>query len=161
MADLDIKGFFDNIDHEQMMKILQDRWLAETQPRIVFERYADDIVIHTRSREQSDFILDKKKVRLAEYSLEVHPEKTKTVYCYRTARFYKEGKGMSGSFDFLGFTFKPRLCAKPNGEKFWGFRPAISSKSKDSSGTCTDDPRMDQLLWEITYIRVAMGVQVP
>lgn len=143
VVDLDIKGFFDNIDHEQMMKILRkytnqksvllycerwlkatvcnqagelvarskgtpqggvispllanlylheafDRWMEETQPRIVFERYADDIVIHTRSREQSDFILDKIKVRLVEYSLEVHPEKTKTVYCYRTARFYKE-----------------------------------------------------------------------
>ena len=34
------------------------------------------------------------------------------------------------SFDFLGFTFKPRLCEKPNGEKFWGFRPAISMKSQ-------------------------------
>jgi hypothetical protein len=107
-----------------------DQWLADTQPRIVFERYADDIVIHTRSIEQSNFILDKLKARLAEYSLEIHPDKTKTVYCYRTARFYKEDKKMPGSFDFLGFTFKPRLCEKSNGEKFWGFRPAISKKSR-------------------------------
>ncbi len=87
-----------------------DRWMGETQPRIVFERYVDDIVIHTRSREQSDFILDKIKTRLAEYSLEVHAEKTITVYCYRTARFNKEGKGMPGSFDFLFFTLKTGDC---------------------------------------------------
>jgi RNA-directed DNA polymerase len=182
VVDLDIKGFFDNIDHGQMMNILQkhtsqkhillycerwlkapvykqdgevqartkgtpqggvispllanlylheafDQWLADTQPRIVFERYADDIVIHTRSREQSSFILDKLKARLAEYSLEIHPEKTKVVYCYRTARFFKESKDMPVSFDFLGFTFKPRLCERSDGQKFWGFRPAISKKS--------------------------------
>ena len=183
VVDLDIKGFFDNIDHGQMMSILRkhtdqkhvllycerwlkapvrrqngelqsrnkgtpqggvlspllanlylheafDQWLADTQPRIVFERYADDIVIHTRSMEQSCFILDKLKARLKEYSLEVHPEKTRIVYCYRTARFYKERKDIPVSFDFLGFTFKPRLCEKSNGEKFWGYRPAISMKSQ-------------------------------
>ncbi|MEI9479775.1 MAG: group II intron reverse transcriptase/maturase [Deltaproteobacteria bacterium] len=183
VVDLDIKGFFDNIDHGQMMRILQkytsqkqillycerwlkapvykqdgelqarskgtpqggvispllanlylhdafDQWLADTQPRIVFERYADDIVIHTRSIEQSNFILDKLKARLAEYSLEIHPDKTKIVYCYRTARFFKEGKEIPVSFDFLGFTFKPRICEKSDGEKFWGFRPAISKKSE-------------------------------
>lgn len=182
-VDLDIKSFFDSIDHGQMMAILRkhtsqrhillycerwlkapvqkqsgelqvrdkgtpqggvispllanlylheafDQWMAETQPRIVFERYADDIVIHTRSMEQSYFILDKLKKRLKEYGLEINTEKTKIVYCYRTARFHKEGKNIPVSFDFLGFTFKPRLCAKSNGEKFWGFRPAISKKSE-------------------------------
>jgi len=183
VVDVDIKGFFDNIDQGQMMRILRkhtsqrhillycerwlkapiqkrdgslqtrekgtpqggvispllanmyldivfDKWMALTQPRIVFERYADDIVIHTRSIEQSNFILDKLKVRLQQYSLELHPEKTRIVYCYRTARFYKEDKSIPVSFDFLGFTFKPRLCGKLNGEKFWGFRPAISKKSQ-------------------------------
>jgi RNA-directed DNA polymerase len=183
VVDLDIQGFFDNIDHAQMMEILRkhtsqkqillycerwlkapvqsqdgelqvrgkgtpqggvispllanlylheafDQWLSETQPRIVFERYADDIVIHTRSIEQSNFILDKLKARLKQYSLEVHPEKTKIVYCYQPVRFNKEAKNLPVSFDFLGFTFKPRLCAKSNGEVFWGYRPAISRKSE-------------------------------
>lgn len=183
VIDLDIKGFFDNINHEQMMGILRkytnqkqillycerwlkapvqkqdwelqtrskgtpqggvispllanlylheafDQWLSTTQPHVVFERYADDIVIHTRSKEQSNFILDKLKARLKEYTLEVHPEKTKIVYCSRAARFFKESKEIPVSFDFLGFTFKPRVCLKSNGEKFWGFRPAISKKSE-------------------------------
>lgn len=183
VVDLDIKGFFDNIDHEQMMGILRkhtgkrhillycerwlrapiqdrignlqerskgtpqggvispllanlylhevfDSWMATTQPRIVFERYADDIVIHTRSLEQSHFILDKLTIRMKRYGLELHPEKTRIVYCYRTARFHKESKRIPVSFDFLGFTFKPRQCKKSNGETFWGFRPAISKKSE-------------------------------
>ncbi|HOT55281.1 MAG TPA: reverse transcriptase domain-containing protein [Bacteroidales bacterium] len=138
-----------------------DWWMAETQPRIAFERYADDIVIHTRSREQSDFILDKIKVRLAEYSLEVHPEKTKTVYCYRTARFYKGGKDMPVSFDFLGFTFKPRLCAKPNGEKFWGFRPAISSKSrKKIIGKLRELAIQNWVFWDIQKIAAALAPMI-
>ncbi len=103
--------------------------MALTQPRIVFERYADDIIIHTRSLEQSHFILDKLKIRMKGYGLEIHPEKTRIVYCYRTARYHKEGKHIPVSFDFLGFTFKPRQCKKSNGETFWGFRPAISRKS--------------------------------
>lgn len=74
--------------------------------------------------------MDKLKDRFKQYSLEVHPEKTRIVYCYRTARFFKENKNIPVSFDFLGFTFKPRLCEKSNGEKFWGFRPAISKESE-------------------------------
>ncbi len=184
VVDLDIKGFFDNINHEQMMKILRkytskrhillycerwlkapiqrrngtkekrekgtpqggvispllanlyldeafDQWITTTQPLIVFERYADDIVIHTRSIKQSNFILEKVKQRLKNYSLEVHPEKTKIVYCYRTARYYKEDKRIPVAFDFLGYTFKPRICLKSDGEKFWGYRPAISKKSEE------------------------------
>jgi RNA-directed DNA polymerase len=100
-----------------------------TQPHIAFERYADDIVIHTRSLEQSNFILDKLKLRMLGFGLELHPEKTRIVYCFRTARMHKESKHIPCSFDFLGFTFKARQCKKANGETFWGFRPAISKKS--------------------------------
>lgn len=50
----------------------------------------DDIVIHTRSVQQSDFIYNRLKSRLAQYALELNEEKTHNVYCYRTARFHKE-----------------------------------------------------------------------
>jgi group II intron reverse transcriptase/maturase len=183
VVDVDIKGFFDNIEHEQMLNMLGklttkkhillycerwlkapmqskdgtlkqrtkgspqggvispllaniylnesfDNWITETQPRIVFERYADDIVIHTRSIEQSKFIHDKLKVRLKQYGLELSESKTKIVYCYRTVRRFKEGKDVPVSFDFLGFTFKPRICQREDGQKFWGYRPAISMKSQ-------------------------------
>ena len=58
-----------------------DSWFSAAQPHVVFERYADDIIIHTRSMEQSKFVLDKVKERLKEYSLELNEEKTKIVYC--------------------------------------------------------------------------------
>jgi hypothetical protein len=97
---------------------------------MVFERYADDIIIHTRSMEQSEFILDKVRARVKQYSLELNEEKTKIVYCYKTSRFYKENKDVPVSFDFLGFTFKPRKCARADEQRFWGFRPSISMKSQ-------------------------------
>ncbi len=96
---------------------------------MVFERYADDIVIHTRSIEQSEFILDKLRARLRQYKLTLNEEKTRIVYCYRTARFYKAPKEIPVSFDFLGFTFKPRRCKRNDGQLFWGFRPAVSVKN--------------------------------
>lgn len=183
VVDVDIKGFFDNIEHEQMLNILRkltgkkhilmycerwlkapmqtkegtlkqrtkgspqggvispllaniylneafDTWISETQPLIVFERYADDIVIHTRSMEQSQFILDKLKERLRQYGLELSESKTKIVNCYRTVRQFKERKSIPVSFDFLGYTFKPRICLKEGGQKFWGYRPSISMKSQ-------------------------------
>jgi hypothetical protein len=107
-----------------------DCWIKETQPHIVFERYADDIIIHTRSMEQSQFMLDKIRAQLKQYSLALNEEKTKIVYCFRTARFFRENKDVPVSFDFLGFTFKPRKCRRDDGQIFWGFRPSISKKSR-------------------------------
>jgi group II intron reverse transcriptase/maturase len=181
VVDIDIKGFFDNLDHELMMTMLRehtkakhhllyiarwlqapkqkpdgsieerekgtpqggvispllanlylhesfDSWMQKEHSNMVYERYADDIVIHTRSKEQSSFIYDKLQRRLGEYHLELSPEKSKIVYCYRTARFHKETT-MPVSFDFLGYTFKPRICEREDKEKFWGYSPGISQKS--------------------------------
>jgi group II intron reverse transcriptase/maturase len=117
VVDIDIKGFFDHIDHEQMMRILRkvtdkrhillycerrlkalvqtddgtkterlegspqggvispllsniflhevfDSWMQQVHSIMVFERYTDDIIIHTRSMEQSEFILDKVRARM-------------------------------------------------------------------------------------------------
>jgi len=182
-VDIDIKGFFDHIDHDHMMRILRkytdkrhilmycerwlkvpaqtedgenrnriegspqggaispllsniflhevlDSWMQQHHSIMVFERYADDIIIHTRSIEQSEFILDKVRERFRQYALELNEQKTKTVYCYRTARFHKESKDVPVSFDFLGFTFKPRKCSRSDGQRFWGFRPSISMKNQ-------------------------------
>ena len=183
VVDVDIKGFFDNIDHKMLLDILGgltqkkhilmycerwlkapkqtdegtqtesvkgspqggvispllaniylnevfDKWISETQPRIVFERYADDIIVHTRSIKQSEFILDKLRARFRQYGLELNESKTKIAYCYRTARQFKEDKDIPVSFDFLGFTFKPRVCQRTDGDKFWGYKPAISVKGQ-------------------------------
>ena len=41
----------------------------------------------------------------------------------------KPQKSIPVSFDFLGFTFKPRRCKRNDGQLFWGFRPAVSVKN--------------------------------
>jgi RNA-directed DNA polymerase len=58
-----------------------DRWMAENHPSIPFERYADDIVVHCRSEAQAQFIRRELEKRLAACRQELHPEKTKIVYC--------------------------------------------------------------------------------
>ena len=107
-----------------------DLWMQNTQPLIVFERYADDIVIHTRSRKQSEFILDRLRSRLHGYGLELNAEKTKMVYCHESRREQQEPSEVSRHFDFLGFTFKPRLYKKQNGHTVWAYIPAISRKNR-------------------------------
>lgn len=178
VIDLDIKGFFDNINHELMMKAVTkhtqekwvlmyverwlnagivtregflsrdkgtpqggvvspllanlylhyafDKWLRINHPTVSFERYADDIVIHCKTRGQAENLLRQVKERLADCSLEVHPVKTKIVYCKRVGR--AENYDIV-SFDFLGFTFKPRRTQSKEGKIFTGFNPGVSSKA--------------------------------
>ena len=58
-----------------------DKWMDEINPRNPFERYADDIVIHCQSKAGAERILTQLKERMQDYELELHPEKTKIVYC--------------------------------------------------------------------------------
>ena len=58
-----------------------DEWMKRNFPRVRFERFADDVLIHCISYSQAEEILEKIQVRLKECKLEVHPDKTKIVYC--------------------------------------------------------------------------------
>lgn len=180
VIDLDIKGFFDNIDHELMMKAVKkhteekwiilyverwlktsviletgeeeirekgtpqggvispilanlylhyaiDKWLEKKYPTVKFERYADDMVLHSKSREEAEELLESIKIRLKECKLELHPEKTKIVYCRDE---WRREETDNISFDFLGYTFKPRRVKSKSGKIFTGFNPAISKKAK-------------------------------
>jgi len=179
VLDMDMKAFFDSIDHELMMRAvekhvpekwirlyirrwleslvelpdgeLQDRtcgtpqggvispllanlylhyafdtWMQRHRPSISFERYADDIICHCRSEEEAQSLLSDLKVRLAECKLQLHPVKTKVVYC-------KDGKRRRNyshtCFDFLGFSFHARTVQDRHGKLFTGFNPAVSRKS--------------------------------
>ena len=75
-------------------------------------------------------MLDKLKIRMREYGLELSESKTKIVYCHRTMHSEKGNNDMPVSFDFLGFTFKPRICQDKEGKRFWGYRAAISKQSQ-------------------------------
>ena len=176
VLDLDIVGFFDNLDHEITMKLLEkhtdskwiilyierwlkapaqledgtlcartkgtpqggvispllanlylhyafDKWMQESYPTIPFERYADDVIVHCRSEKQAHWIHARITERLAEFKLELHPKKTKIVYCKDGKR---KGNYKNEKFDFLGFEFRPRKAKSKYGKYFLGFNPAVS-----------------------------------
>ena len=182
VLDLDIKGFFDNIDHQLMMLAVRkhtdskwlplyierwlkapvqladgtlverdkgspqgsvispllanlflhyvfDEWMRRQYSMIPFERYADDIIVHCRSEKQARFILAMIEKRLLECKLELNPAKTKIVYCKDSNR---QGNYPEGKFDFLGYTFGPRLSKDRWNRYFVNFSPAISAKAAKS-----------------------------
>ncbi len=179
VVDLDIRKFFDSLDHDLVMRAVQrftdcrwvllytkrwlkadvqlqdgtrlareigtpqggvispllaniflhlafDRWMFEETPNIHFERYADDIVVHCRSRKQAEWALMRIKNRLAKCKLQLHPDKTRMVYCKDSRR---SGEWQWQSFDFLGYTFRPRSARSHGGEFFTSFSPAVSQKA--------------------------------
>ena len=103
-----------------------DHWMSRTYPDIRFERYADDVIIHAKSRAQAEHVLEAVRQRLKECHLELHPEKTKIVYCQDEDR---RGQHEHIKFDFLGYTFRPRRAKNRRGKFFVSFLPAISDKA--------------------------------
>jgi RNA-directed DNA polymerase len=177
--DLDIKGFFDNLDHDLMMKAIRfhteekwihiyverwlkaplqledgtlikrdmgtpqggvispllanifmhhafDEWMKRRNSEVRFERFADDILVHCSSQKRAEEVLEEIKNRLKECGLEVHPEKTKIVYCKDEDR---KGSYENESFDYLGYTFRSRMSKNKYGKSFVNFTPAISKEA--------------------------------
>jgi RNA-directed DNA polymerase len=102
-----------------------DRWMAGMFPGCPFERYADDSVIHCGSEKQARLLVAAVAERFRSVGLELHPGKTKVVYCKDGQR---HGTAEHTSFDFLGYRFRARLVQGPRG-LFVGFHPAISNKA--------------------------------
>ncbi|WP_084053435.1 group II intron reverse transcriptase/maturase [Holophaga foetida] len=184
VIDLDIKGFFDNLRHDLMLKAVRhhtdpepglkwiplyverwlkaplqredgtlkertsgtpqggvaspvlanlfmhyafDAWMVREFPKVPFERYADDAVIHCVSLAQAELVLEAVRRRLKDKGLELHPDKTRIVYCKDDRR---GGDHEPCSFDFLGYTFRRRSAKGPAGNLFVGFLPAMSEKAK-------------------------------
>ena len=106
-----------------------DQWMKETYPAIHFERYADDIVVHCRSHQQLEWIKQRIEQRLKLCKLSLNSEKTRIVYCKGS---HHPGDWPCQSFDFLGYTFRPRSARNYRGELFVSFSPAISRKALKS-----------------------------
>jgi RNA-directed DNA polymerase len=178
VIDIDIRAFFDNLDHELTMKAvryhtnekwvilyverwlkapletatgLQDRgkgtpqggvispllanifmhhafddWMRRHHAGVPFERYADDLLAHCKSLKEAEQVLESIRGRMRACGLELHPDKTKIVYCKDEDR---RGHHEHEKFDFLGYTFRPRLSKNRWGKSFVNFSPAISDKA--------------------------------
>lgn len=103
-----------------------DLWMQRTFPLLCFERYADDAIVHCRTEREAQIVVEAIRRRLAKCGLELHPEKTRIVYCKDSNR-REEYEHIS--FDFLGYTFQPREARGRNGKRFTNFLPAISNKA--------------------------------
>jgi len=176
VVEFDIKGLFDNINHELLLRALRkhcdtpwiliyvERWLKAPMrnadgvlnPRscgtpqggvvspilanlflhyafdvwvtkhlrsVRFCRYADDGVVHCKSRKQAEFVLRKIDERFHECGLELHPGKTKIVYCKDINR---QESFANVQFTFLGYTFRPRKAVDKYGRVYTNFSPAVS-----------------------------------
>lgn len=185
VIDMDIKGFFDNIDHGLMIRALRhftkekhiityvkrwlkapvqlkdgtkiqnlekgtpqggvispvlaniflhvafDKWMENHFPNCPFERYADDIIVHTHSETEAIKVLEMIKERMRQCKLELHPEKTGIVFCPSLKR-RKRKQYEQQQFDFLGFTFRPRKVVTKAGKVTMSFQPSVSRKSMRS-----------------------------
>ena len=177
VLEFDIKGLFDNIDFELLMKTVRwhtkekwlllyverwlkapfqkedgtlvertkgtpqggvaspllanlflhwvfDAWMKRNYPWLPFCRYADDGIVHCRSESEARMLKKALEQRFRECELELHPEKTRIVYCENSNR-RKDYPVVS--FDFLGFTFRPRFVKSREGRCFVAFLPGVSN----------------------------------
>src|ERR1700721_3620011 len=101
-----------------------DRWMAKRYPQLPFERFADDAIGHGRTEAEAQEVRAAIAERLRECGLELHPDKTKVVYCKDEdrRRSYPHEK-----FDFFGYTFRPRRSKNRNEKLFINFSPAASA----------------------------------
>lgn len=192
VLEFDIKGLFDNIEHDLLMKAVHkhtanpwiilyiqrwlkapfqmpdgtvinrtkgtpqggvispvlanlflhyafDMWMVRNHPNKPFARYADDAVAHCRSRDEAEKLRTNLEERFAECGLELHPTKTRIIYCKDDDR---RGNYPEVKFDFLGYTFRPRRSKNKYGKHFINFTPAVSSKAQKSMRQTIHDWRM-------------------
>ena len=106
-----------------LMHYAFDLWMSRTFPGVPFERYCDDVVVHCTNQRQAEVVRDAIAERLKECRLELHPVKTRIVYCKDANR---RGSHEHVAFTFLGYEFRARRARGRQGRHFDGFTPAIS-----------------------------------
>lgn len=107
-----------------------DAWMTRKFPDLPWCRYADDGLVHCRTEAEALAVKAALQARLAACGLEMHPDKTKIVYCRDSNRTdaYPNTK-----FDFLGYEFRARGAkARVRNVIFASFSPAVSAKSLKS-----------------------------
>ena len=127
-----------------------DRWMVKHHPDIPFERYADDLLCHCDSEEQTRALKESLERRFAECGLEIHPSKTRIVYCKDDDR---RGHYPNEKFEFLGYCFRARRSKNRWGKFFVNFSPgirnaaakAIRQQIRGWQLRCRIDKRIDDL----------------
>jgi len=105
--------------------------MAKGFPGILWVRYADDGIAHCVSLKQEKYLKRRLQKQFADYGLELNLEKTRIVYCKDDDR---KGNHEHTSFDFLGYTFRPRIAKNKYGKFFVSFLPAMGKKQRKPYG---------------------------
>ena len=101
-----------------------DTWMTREYPGVQFERFADDAVVHCVTERQARQVREAIGGRLAEIGLELHPDKTRIVYC-KDGRRPLEYEQVS--FTFCGYAFRPRKAYdKKRKQGYTRFLPAVA-----------------------------------
>jgi RNA-directed DNA polymerase len=108
-----------------------DMWLVREFPAVPFERYADDAILHCKTQQQAQMVLDAIVERLAAVGLELNLDKTRIVYCKDSNR---TGSHEHERFTFLGYTFRPRPAWNRSGALFVSFAPAVGDDAAKAIG---------------------------
>jgi RNA-directed DNA polymerase len=104
-----------------------DSWMSRKHIGTPWCGYADDGLVHGKTESEAKQLLVDLKARFEECGLELHPDKTKIIYCKDSNR---KGNHTDIKFDFLGYTFRGRTAKnKENGGLFVSFAPAVSKRS--------------------------------
>jgi RNA-directed DNA polymerase len=101
-----------------------DMWLLREFPTVGFERFADDAVVHCVTERQAHQVREAIERRLGSVGLQLHPDKTRIVYCKDDRRRLDYGQV---TFTFCGYAFRPRKTYDRVGKRSrTGFLPAVA-----------------------------------
>jgi len=107
-----------NVYLHYVFDLWADRWRRRmAKGNMVMVRYADDIVVGFERETDARLFLEEMRERLREFSLTLHPEKTRLIEFGRHAATNraKRGLGKPETFNFLGFTL---ICGKSRRGRF-------------------------------------------
>lgn len=186
--EFDIKGLFDNINHEMLLKAVRkhtsnkciilyiqrwlkaplqladgnlvertkgvpqggvispilsnlflhyvfDTWMTKHFSQTPWCRYADDGLVHCKTEQEAQKIKEELNVRFKACGLDLHPTKTKVIYCKDGSR---KGQYPQTEFTFLGYTFRRRVVKNSKRNSlFVSFIPAVSKEAQKTMRATT------------------------
>ena len=124
---------------------VHDLWAHQWRRRhatgqVIIVRYADDSVFGFERREDAESFLAALRERMAQFGLNLHPDKTRLIEFGRRASTNRQqrGEGKPETFDFLGFT---HCCGKTRKGWFKLLRVTVKKRMRATLNSIRDKLR--------------------
>lgn len=131
------------------------QWRGRARGDVVVVRFADDFVVGFEHQGEAERFLVELRERFAQFSLELHPDKTRLIEFGRFAARNRaqRGEGKPSTFDFLGFT---HACGQTLARRFkvlrMTARKRMQSKLADVASTLRE-----RLHWPVPKLGAWLG----